>query len=283
MSLPGYFRSLWASLFHRDDIAEEMEEELRAHTALRADDLERGGMPRHEAERRARIEFGARERYKEECHQASGGAGIESLFTDIRYALRMLRKSPGFTFIAIGTLALGIGANAIVFSLLNALVLRPVNVPGGKMIYQIEQGRDHVPSMSYLDYVDLRDRNKAFSGLAAYEIDKAGLDSDGTPIESFFYEASGNYFDVLGIKPYLGRFFHAEDEHGYNSAPYLVLSYSLWQTRFHADPNIAGRVVRVNKFAYTVLGVAPPDFRGTELFFSPAFWAPMVNDESSAE
>lgn len=279
LAAAAYFRSLLSRFFRREDVAEEMEQELQAHIALRADDLERGGMPRAEAERQARVEFGARERYKEECHQATGGTRFEGLIKDIRYALRMLRKSPGFTLIAIGTLALGIGANAIVFSLLNALVLRPVNVPHGEQIYQIEQGRDRAPSQSYLDYIDLRDRNKSFDGLAAYEIDKAGLDVGGTPVESFFYETSGNYFDVLGIKPYLGRFFHAEDEHGYNSAPYLVLSYSLWQTRFHADPNIAGRAVRINKFAYTVLGVAPADFRGTELFFAPEFWAPMVNDE----
>jgi predicted permease len=279
MRLPSYLRSVAGRFLRREDVAEEMEQELRAHIALRADDLERGGMPRAQAERRARVEFGARERYKEECHQASGGTGIESLFKDVRYAFRMLRKSPGFTLVAIVTLALGIGANAIVFSLLNALVLRPVNVPHGGELYEIEQARDHAPSQSYADYLDLRDRNKSFDGLAAYEIDKAGLDIDGTPAETFFYEASGNYFDVLGVKPYLGRFFHAADEHGYNSAPYLVLSYSLWQTRFHADRNIAGRVVRLNKFAYTVLGVAPPDFRGTELFFAPAFWAPMVDDE----
>lgn len=279
MSLIGNIRSLTARLFHRDQLAAEMDEELRVHVAMRADDLVRSGLSRDDAERRARIEFGARERYKEESHHAAGGAGIEGFVQDTHYALRMLRKSPGFAFVAVATLALGIGANAIVFSLLNALVLRTVNVPHGEQIYQVEQARNHIPSQSYLDYLDLRDRNKSFDGLAAYEIDKAGLDVDGTPIQSFFYEASGNYFDVLGIKPYIGRFFHEQDLHGYNSAPYLVLSYSLWQTRFHADPSIAGRVVRVNKFAYTVLGVAPPDFRGTELFFAPEFWAPMVDDE----
>jgi len=279
LAASAYFRSLLSRFFRREDVAEEMEQELQAHIALRADDLERGGIPRGEAERRARIEFGARERYKEECHQATGGSRFEGLIKDVRYALRMLRKSPGFTLIAIGTLALGIGANAIVFSLLNALVLRPVNVPHGEQIYQIEQGRDRAPSQSYLDYIDLRDRNKSFDGLAAYEIDKVGLDIDGTPTQAFFFEASGNYFDVLGVKPYLGRFFHAEDEHGFNSAPYIVLSYATWQTRFHSDANIAGRVVRVNKFAYTVLGVAPEGFRGTELFFAPEFWAPMVDDE----
>jgi len=204
---------------------------------------------------------------------------VTVLLQDLRFALRQLRKAPGFTLVTVVTLALGIGANAVVFSLLNALVLRPLNVPGGQSIYQIEIGKEHYPSNSYPDYVDLRDRNKAFDGVAAYEIDKAGLDTDGTPSHAWFYEASGNYFDVLHVQPYLGRFFHGTDEHGFNSAPYIVLSYAYWQSHFQGDRGVVGRVVRLNKFSYTILGVAPQDFRGTELFYSPDFWAPMVNEE----
>jgi predicted permease len=197
---------------------------------------------------------------------------------DLRYALRQLRKSPGFTLAALITLALGIGANAVVFSVLNQLVLRPLNVPGGKNLYQVEWN-EGIPSESYPDYVDLRDRNRSFDGLMAYEISTAGVDFDGKAVSTWIYTASGNYFDVLGIRPYLGRFFHASDEHGPNSAPYIVLSYDYWKSHFQADRDVAGRVVRLNRYNFTILGVAPPGFRGTELFYAPDFWVPIVNQQ----
>jgi predicted permease len=197
---------------------------------------------------------------------------------DLRYALRQLRKSPGFTLAALITLALGIGANAVVFSVLNQVVLRPLNVPGGKNLYQVEWN-EGIPSESYPDYVDLRDRNRSFDGLMAYEISTAGLDFDGQAVSTWIYTASGNYFDVLGIRPYLGRFFHSSDEHGPNSAPYIVLSYDYWKSHFQADLDVAGRVVRLNRYNFTILGVAPPGFRGTELFYAPDFWVPIVNQQ----
>jgi predicted permease len=197
---------------------------------------------------------------------------------DLRFALRQLRKSPGFTLAALITLALGIGANAVVFSVLNQLVLRPLNVPGGKNLYQVEWN-EGIPSESYPDYVDLRDRNRSFDGLMAYEISTAGVDFDGKAVSTWIYTASGNYFDVLGIRPYLGRFFHASDEHGPNSAPYIVLSYDYWKSHFQADRDVAGRVVRLNRYNFTILGVAPPGFRGTELFYAPDFWVPIVNQQ----
>lgn len=272
----SWFKGLWTRTFRRNAMAEEMEDELQAHIALRADDLERAGWPREVAERRARIEFGARERIKQESYAAAGGNWMETMVKDTRYGLRMLRKSPGFTLVAVVTLALAIGANAVVFSVLNALVLRTVNVPDGQSLYQIEQAKDHIPSQSYLDYVDLRDRNKSFDGLALYDIDKAGIDLDGTPHPAWICDTSSNYFDVLRVQPYLGRFFHAADEHGFDSMPWIVLSYAYWQAQFHADPNVVGRTVRVDKHAMTVLGVSPRGFRGTELFYAPDFWIPSV-------
>jgi predicted permease len=281
MSFPGFFRSLSTAIFRRSQVSIEMDEELRSHIAHRADDLERSGLARAEAERRARIELGARERYKEESVNALGGNWLGIVQQDVRVAWRMLRKSPGFTVVAIVTLALAIGANAVVFSILNALVLRPVNVPDGAHVYQIEQAQDHIPSLSYPDYLDLRDRNKSFDGLALYGIEKAGLDANGTPVPAWIYEASCNYFDVLRVQPYLGRFFHTSDEHGLSSVPYIVLSYAYWQTHFHGDPNVVGRAVKVNNNTVTILGVAPQGFRGTEVFFAPEFWMPIVDTESA--
>jgi predicted permease len=200
------------------------------------------------------------------------------MLADIRLALRQLRKAPGFAVTAVLTLALGIGANGIVFSILNALVLRPLNVPNAKNLYMVQ--RFQFPSQSYPDYRDLRDRNRTFDSLIMYNImGPAGLDGGGTPTTVWPYEASGNYFDALGIRPYLGRFFHASDEHGPNSAPYVVLSYATWHSKFHGDPAAVGRMVQINKYPYTILGVAPPDFRGTELFFSPALWVPLVDQQ----
>jgi hypothetical protein len=194
---------------------------------------------------------------------------MSGLAQDLHYALRQLRKAPGFTIAAVLTLALSIGANAVVFSLLNELVLRPLNVPGGQNLYQIERADGSEPSQSYPDYLDLRDRNRSFDGLIAYEISTAALDSDGRAAPIWLYTSSGNYFDVLGIQPHLGRFFHGSDEHGPNSAPYVVLSYAYWQSHFQGDRGVVGRAVRVNKYSYTILGVAPEGFRGTELFFAP--------------
>jgi predicted permease len=279
MSMPAYLQSLVQRIFRRGQAADEVEAELRAHIELRADDLERSGLSRAEAERRARIEFGGRERYKEECHEAMGGSGLHTFLQDLRYSLRLLRKSPGFTVTAVLTLALAIGANAVVFAVLNALILRPLNVPHAESLYTIERGSTKEQSTSYPDYLDLRDRNRTFEGIAGYILAPVGLDTGRNPSQAWTYEVTGNYFDALGIQPFLGRFFHGADEHGPNSAPYLVLSYAYWHSHFQDDRGVVGRIVQVNKHPFTILGVAPPEFHGTLLFFSADLWVPMVEQE----
>jgi len=200
---------------------------------------------------------------------------------DFRLALRQLRKSPGFAVAAVLTLALAIGANAVVFSVLNALVLRPLKVPNPESLYMLERAfeRGSTPSHSYPDYVDLRDRNHSFQSLVSYDIvGGVGIDTgSGNPSVIWPYLVSCNYFDSLGVQPYLGRFLHGSDEHGKNSVPYVVLSYAYWHSRFNHDPAVIGRAVQINKHPYTVLGVAPADFRGTELFFAPDLWAPLAD------
>jgi predicted permease len=279
MKILAYFRSLTAKFFHRSQIDDEMEDELRSHIQHRADDLERSGLNRIEAERRARIEFGGHVRFKEECHEALGGNFFETLIQDVRFSVRVLRKSPEFTIVAVLTLALAIGANAVVFGVLNALILHPQNVPRAESLYGIEHGTDKDPSQSYPDYLDLRDRNRSFEHLAAYTLCWAGLDTGNNPSEVSGYEVSGNYFDALGVQPYLGRFFHESDEHGPNSAPYIVLTYAYWHSHFQDDRGAVGRVVRLNKHPFTILGVAPPEFQGTLLFISPDLFVPIVNKE----
>ena len=200
------------------------------------------------------------------------------MFADVKYAIRQLKKSPGFAVTAVLTLALGIGANAVVFSVLNALVLKPLNVPHSQNLYMVQ--RFQYPSQSYPDYLDLRDRNKSFDSLVGYNIiGSVGVDTGGNPSTAWPYEATGNYFDALGIQPYVGRFFHTSDEHGNNSAPFVVLSYAYWQSHFQGDRAVVGRVVKLNKIPFTIIGVAPPEFRGTELFFAPAMWFPLVDQQ----
>jgi predicted permease len=191
----------------------------------------------------------------------------------------MLRKSPGFAIASVLTLALAIGANAVVFGVLNALILRPLNVPQAESLYGIAHRSDNQLNQSYPDYLDLRDRNRSFDGLAAYNISQAGLDTGENPSPAWLYEVSGNYFDVLNIQPYLGRLIHPSDEHGSNSAPYIVLTYAYWHTRFQDDRGVVGRTVQLNKHPFTIVGVAPPEFHGTLLFFNPDFFVPILNQE----
>jgi predicted permease len=279
MSFLAYARSIAAKLFRGSRIAEEMEDELHSHIEHRADDLERSGMTRAEAERRARMEFGGYEHYREESYQALGGSLLDSFVQDVRLALRVLRKAKGFTIAAVLTLALAIGANAVVFGVMDALVLHTINVPDAKSLYGTQYATD--PGFqSYPSYVDLRDRNHSFQDLAAFNFTLgSALDPGNDPRAASGFATSGNYFTVLDVHPYLGRLYTAADEHGPGSAPYLVLSYGYWHSRFQDDRGVIGRVVRVNKHPFTVIGVTPQGFGGTLMFVSPDFYMPIVEQE----
>ncbi|MGC1967744.1 MAG: ABC transporter permease, partial [Candidatus Acidiferrales bacterium] len=175
--------------------------------------------------------------------------------------------------------------NAVAFSMMNALVIRPpLNLPQSESLYTIQRsGSDELvrddPSQSYPDYLDLRDRNHSFDGLAGFNVAAAGLDAGDTPTTAWVLEVTGNYFDVLHIQPYLGRFIHASDEHGPNSAPYIVLSYPYWHVHFNDDRSVVGRTVQLNKHPFTILGVAPPGFHGNIVMLFPDFFVPMVDRE----
>ncbi len=209
---------------------------------------------------------------------------MRNIWNDLRFALRQLRKSPGFTFTVVLTLALGVGANAVVFSVLSAIILRPLPLPDPQQLVFFNRTGDVgnaavSPANSYPDYRDLRDQNRTFSGIAAYRFERAGVGVAGAVRQSWDIEASENYFDVLGVKPYLGRLFHTSDAHGPNSMPYVVLSYSYWRSHFNGDSSIVGKSIELNKHPFIVLGVAEPSFKGTELFFAPDLWAPLIDQE----
>src|SRR5438874_2046655 len=186
------------ALFFRRRMDEELQDELDFHIEMQA---------RKSGQREARLKFGSVVSAAEECRDQRGISSIEILAKDLRFAVRMLRKSPGCTGVAVVTLAMAIGANSVVFGVLNALILRPLNVPRAESLYGIERGQ--WGWQSYPDYVDLRDRNRSFEDLAAFNPTAVGLDTGDNLSQAWIFEVSGNYFDVLGIQPYLGRVFHA--------------------------------------------------------------------------
>ena len=278
MNFLAYLRSLAGRFFHRSRIAEDLEEELHSHIQHRADDLQRSGLGLADAERRARIEFGGYGRFKEESHEAMGGIIFETLVQDVRLALRGLRKSPSFTIASIGTLALAIGANAVVFGVMNGLILRPLNVPQSENLWGTVYGNNPM-WQSYANYVDLRDRNRSFDDLAAFKFVFVGLNTEREPSLAAGFATTGNYFAVLRVKPYLGRFFDSSDEGGPNTAPYVVLSYAYWHRHFLDNRHVLGRTIQLNKHPFTIIGVSRPGFQGTLKFISPDFFMPIVNQE----
>lgn len=186
----------------------------------------------------------------------------------------MLRRSPGFSLAGILSLGLAIAANTVVFGVLNALILRPLSAPDPDRLFFVQRDANRTHAFPF--YSELRDRATLFDGLAGYRISVMSLQSDQGPQRVWGYLATGNYFDVLGIRPALGRFFHAEDDLVRGQAPYAVLSHASWQSRFGGNPDIVGQPIRIQGRAYTVVGVAPEGFRGTEVFFLPELWVPMM-------
>jgi predicted permease len=201
---------------------------------------------------------------------------LQNLLKDLRYALRRLSKSPGFALTAVLTLTIAIGANIVVFGVLNALVLHPLPVPEGSRLYTVQSANSF--AMSYPNYRDIRDRNHTFSEVADARLMRLGLEVSNKAQAVWGYEASGNYFDAMRIKPLLGRLLAPSDDEKVNGSQVVVLSYATWKVRFGGDRNIAGKTVKLNKVPYTVIGVAPQYFKGTERFFSPELWVPIHNE-----
>jgi len=201
---------------------------------------------------------------------------VPALVQDFRYAARLLRRTPGFTVTIVVTLALGIGANAIVFSVVNGLLLRPLPVDRpDRLVFLQGSG---TPAQSYPNYVDLRDRTTVFDGLLASRIAPMSVHSAGSgvaPVRRWGYLATGNYFDVLGVRPAAGRFFTAAEDGVPGAAPFAVIAYDEWVGRYGRDPGAIGSTIRINTFPFTIIGVAPPGFFGTERFYRPAIWVPL--------
>ncbi|HEV2489634.1 MAG TPA: ABC transporter permease [Candidatus Acidoferrales bacterium] len=203
---------------------------------------------------------------------------MTSFWQDIRYGFRILSKAPAFTVIAILTLALGIGANSTVFSWINATLLTPIpGMPHPSEVVSIVRGaQGDVESISYADFKDLRDRNHSFSGMTAFGLWPMSLTGQGKPIRVWGTVVSASYFDVLGVRPLIGRGFLPSEDAAPNGAPIAVISYRLWQGHFAGDPSIVGKTVHINTHPFTIVGVAPPVFQGSYSGLRTELWVPVV-------
>ncbi|HLN99944.1 MAG TPA: ABC transporter permease [Pyrinomonadaceae bacterium] len=204
---------------------------------------------------------------------------MDSLLRDVKFSVRSLFKHPGFTAVAVLTLALGIGANTAIFSLVNTVLLRPLPVPHPEQLVEVfgtfHNGADYT-IQSHLNYKDYRERNDVFSGLIAYRFAPMSISHENRNERVWGYLVSGNYFEVLGVQPFLGRYFVPEEDKTPGSHPVAVISYSCWQKRFASDRGIVGQSLALNGHVFTVIGVTPRDFNGTEIAYAPELFVPTM-------
>jgi len=265
------------AILRRDAVERELDDEIRFHTERTIEKLVRSGMTCERAERQARLTLGGVEQEKELCRDARGTRLIEETWQDVRYALRGLRASPIFAATAVLTLALGTGANLVAFSVLNTILFRklPVERPG-ELLEVTNLTHPPLPSFSYPDYRDFRDRNHVFSSLAAHRFFPMSLSRNGRSQRLWGYVVTGNYFDTLREKAFLGRVLLPSDGVRDNASPVAVISFGCWQRRFGADPGVVGSQATIAGHSYTIVGVTRPRFFGTEFLFAPEVWVPIT-------
>jgi predicted permease len=280
------------ALFSRASVEQELDDELRFHIEHEAEKYERQGMSHEAALRRARLEFGGVEQMKEASRDIRGVARLESIVRDLRYAIRSLESRPAFTLTVIATLALGIGANTAIFTLVDALVLRPLPVPHPEQLVIVGNpaavnsnnvGSPVTDYVSFLLYRDVRARNTVFTDMyangASGNIDvKIGAGIDATAEQPHARFVTGNFFSVLGVPAYEGRTLTAAEDETPGQDPVAVLTYDYWQRRFSGSRAAIGSVMRVNDVAVTIVGVTPPGFGGDIVGQPLDFWLPMMMD-----
>src|SRR5438477_2003090 len=284
-----YLRSLFARFVRRAETERELEQELASHIAMRADHLERVGLTRVEAERRARIEFGGHERFKEECREAIAGNFIDTLIQDVRFSLRMLRKSPGFTAAAVLTVALGIGATTAIFSVVDATLLEPLPYPQSEQLVSIQADLPGVGArdvgISEPEWQDLQ-RSGIFEYVSPTWFDENNLTGSSQPTRVRLLIVAPNYFALLGAQPQLGRAFDPQD-HSPGFIPEVVISDGLWKRAFGNDPNILSKSVRMDTDLYRIVGVMPAGFdapgrtaeeRNIEVWAATSFYGAPLSD-----
>ena len=252
------------ALFRRKSMEAELDEELRAHMEHQVHRYVQSGLAVEEARRRARLEFGGLDQVKEECRDARGVNLIETTLQDIRYGLRKLARSPGFTAVAVATLALGIGANTLIFSVVNAAILHPLPFrDAGRLVTQWATsptvGYSGPGSLTDKDYMEWRDQNRVFSDIAAFRGQPTNLTGVGEPVRLIGATITASLLHVLEVNPALGRAFAPEEEAaGHNRV--VLLADRLWRSRFGSDPAVLGKAIKLDGEFYTVIGVMPEGF-----------------------
>ncbi len=280
--------SWFRRLFARKRMETDLDKELRFHFESQVADKVHSGVPEGEARRLTRIEFGGIEQIKEDCRESRGTLWVESLLQDIRYGLRQLRSSPGFSLIAIASLALGIGANTAIFTLLNAILLRPLPVENPRELLMFGDGKvsgstASVPNtswtlFSYSFFHDLRQKDTSFSGVAAVDSTQFATKASvaGGAYQTIHVDlVSGNYFSVLGVPAAHGRTIQESDDTAEGGGPVAVASYAWFQRHFNGDPSALGTVIRIQSRDYTLVGVAKPGFSGVTVGQSADLWVPL--------
>ena len=204
---------------------------------------------------------------------------MTSFWQDVRYSLRVIAKAPGFAAIAILTLALGIGANTTIFSWINSALLNPVPglaSPSEVVSLTLSKPGDNPFPFTYPDLEAMRDGQQSFTGIAACDFAQMSLTGKGKPERVWGMVASANYFDVLGVRPILGRGFLPVEDEKPGGAPVAVISYRLWQTHFGANPDIVGQAIEINQHPYTIVGVTPAVFQGSQTGVRTEIWVPIM-------
>jgi predicted permease len=257
----------------------DLKRELAHHLYQLTAEFERRGHSHAEAMRMAKREFGGAEQVKERCRDERWWAWMSGIRQDVAYAFRQMRRSPGFAVTAVLILTLGIAANVIVFGVLQALILRPLDLPQADRVMTL-QPKHGGPFVAYPAVRDLRDGNSVFSAVAAFEVQNFGLEANGVTRPVWGCEVSGQYFEVVGIKPFLGRLLQRADDDHPGASEAAVLSWPAWKSDFGADPNIVGTTVRIAKHPYTIVGVTPEGFNGTEKIGQTDIFVPMANEAS---
>ena len=267
------------ALVHRNQRNAEIQEELLSFQTASVEEKTRRGMSREAALRAARAEAGSAESVRQKVWSAGWESAADSLWQDLRYAVRMLAKSPGFTAIAVLTLALGIGANAAIFSLVNAVLLRPLPYANPAQLVDVSEAKAGVvgAGVSYPAFVELRDHSRAFTSVAGLAGHALTLTGHGEPADVSTLAVTPEFFSLFGTKPLLGRALSPQDgERG--AAPVVVLSEQLWRSRFGADPGIAGTSITLDQRAFTVVGIMPGAFRTPFFNQTEQVWIPLLQD-----